>query len=111
MSALPSAKRALLAFSAGAAPVSARAPDNVRRSAATASRQIVPRLQSEVEVCASTASSLSSFACAVSSCSKSGGAFHLADDRIKGAVGVLRRTEVAQARVRFAREAFHAAQQ
>ena len=38
--------------------------------------------------------------------SKSGGPFHLTDDRIKRAVGVLRRTEVAQARVRFASEAF-----
>ena len=38
---------------------------------------------------------------------KSSGAFHLTDDRIKGAVGVLRRAEIAQARVRFAGEAFH----
>ena len=37
---------------------------------------------------------------------KSGGAFHLTDDRIEGAVGVLRRAEVAQARVRFGGEAF-----
>ena len=37
---------------------------------------------------------------------KSSGAFHLADDRIKRAVGVLRRAEIAQARVRFACEAF-----
>ena len=37
---------------------------------------------------------------------KSGGAFHLADDRIKRAVGVLRRAEIAQARVRLAGEAF-----
>ena len=34
------------------------------------------------------------------------GAFHLADDRIKRAVGVLRRAEIAQARVRFSSEAF-----
>ena len=37
---------------------------------------------------------------------QSGGALHLADDRIKRAVGVLRRAEIAQARVRFAGEAF-----
>ena len=37
---------------------------------------------------------------------QSGGAFHLADDRIKRAVGVLRRAEIAQARVRLAGEAF-----
>ena len=37
---------------------------------------------------------------------QSGGAFHLADDRIKRAVGVLRRAEIAQPRVRFAGEAF-----
>ena len=66
--ALPSVKRALPAFSVGAARGSDQARDSVRRSAATASRQIVPRPASEVEVCASTASSLSSFACAVSSC-------------------------------------------
>ena len=44
--ALPSGKRALPAFSVGAARGSDRASDNVRRSAATASRQIVPRPQS-----------------------------------------------------------------
>ena len=37
---------------------------------------------------------------------KSGGALHLADDRIKRAVGVLRRAEIAQARVRLGSEAF-----
>ena len=37
---------------------------------------------------------------------QSGGTFHLADDRIKRAVGVLRRAEIAQARVRLASEAF-----
>ena len=36
----------------------------------------------------------------------SGGTFHLADDRIKRAVGVLRRAEIAQPRVRLAGEAF-----
>ena len=36
---------------------------------------------------------------------QSGGAFHLADDRIKRAVGVLRRAEIAQSRVRLAGEA------
>ena len=42
----------------------------------------------------------------MSSCAKSGGAFHLADDRIKRAVGVLRGAEIAQARVRLASETF-----
>ena len=37
---------------------------------------------------------------------QSGGTFHLADDRIKRAVGVLRRAEIAQARVRLGGEAF-----
>ena len=37
---------------------------------------------------------------------QSGGTFHLADDRIKRAVGVLRRAEIAQARVRLVGEAF-----
>ena len=37
---------------------------------------------------------------------QSGGPFHLADDRVKRAVGVLRRAEIAQPRVRFAGEAF-----
>jgi hypothetical protein len=37
---------------------------------------------------------------------KRGGALHLADDRIEGAVGVLRGAEIAQARVGLAREAF-----
>ena len=37
---------------------------------------------------------------------QSSGALHLADDRIKRAVGVLRRAEVAQARVRLGSEAF-----
>ena len=37
---------------------------------------------------------------------QSGGAFHLADDRIERAVGVLRRAEIAQPGVRFAGEAF-----
>ena len=37
---------------------------------------------------------------------QSGGTFHLADDRIKRAVGVLRRAEIAQARVRLGSEAF-----
>ena len=35
-----------------------------------------------------------------------GGAFHLADDRIKRAVGMLRRAEIAQARVGLAGELF-----
>jgi len=38
---------------------------------------------------------------------QSGGTFHLADDRIKGTVDVLRRAEIAQARVRLVREKFH----
>ena len=42
----------------------------------------------------------------MSSCAQSGGTFHLADDRIERAVGVLRRTEIAQARVRLSSEAF-----
>ena len=37
---------------------------------------------------------------------KSGGTFHLADDGIERAVGVLRRTEIAQAGVRLAGKAF-----
>ena len=37
---------------------------------------------------------------------KSGGTFHLADDRIKRAVRVLRGAEIAQARVRLGSEAF-----
>jgi hypothetical protein len=37
---------------------------------------------------------------------QSGGAFHLADDRIKRAVRVLRRAEIAQPRVRLSGEAF-----
>ena len=37
---------------------------------------------------------------------QSGGAFHLADDRMKGTVRLLRRAEIAQARVGLAREAF-----
>ena len=37
---------------------------------------------------------------------ESSGTFHLADDGIKRAVGVLGRAEIAQARVRFAGEAF-----
>ena len=36
--------------------------------------------------------------------SKPSRAFHLADDRVKRAVGVLRGTEIAQARVRLASE-------
>ena len=40
---------------------------------------------------------------------QSGGTFHLADDRIKRAVGVLRRAEIAQARVRFGRRGVPAA--
>ena len=42
--------------------------DSVHRSAATAFRQTVPRPDGGVKLCASSASSLSSFACAVSSC-------------------------------------------
>ena len=60
--------QALPAFFACAVPGSTRSRDNVHHSAATASRQRVPRPQCEVEVCASTASSLSSLACGVSSC-------------------------------------------
>ena len=37
---------------------------------------------------------------------QSGGTFHLADDGIKRAVGMLRRAEIAQACVRLAGEAF-----
>ena len=37
---------------------------------------------------------------------QSGGAFRLADDRIKRAVGVARRAKIAQARMRLAREPF-----
>ena len=66
----------------------------------------MPRPEADVELCASSASSLSSFACAVSSRAKSGGTLHLADDRIKCAVGVLRRAEIAQAGVRLGCEAF-----
>jgi len=38
---------------------------------------------------------------------QSGGTFHLADDRIKRAISVLRRAEIAQTRVRLANETFH----
>ena len=37
---------------------------------------------------------------------QSSGTFHLTDDRIERAVRVLRRTKIAQARVRFRSEAF-----
>ena len=37
---------------------------------------------------------------------QSGGALHLADDRKKSVVGVLRRAEIAQARMRLIAEAF-----
>ena len=57
-------------------------------------------------LCASTASSLSSLRLRGVVVRQSGGTFHLADDRIKRAVGVLRRAEIAQARVRLGSEAF-----
>ena len=57
-----------------------------------------------VEVCANSASSDRSLA----ACRRAPirGTFHLTDDRIKGAVGVLRGAEIPQAGVRFAGEAF-----
>ena len=85
------------------------ARDSGHRSAATASRQKVRRPRIEVEVCASSASSLSSFILRAVFVRQSGGTLHLADDRIKRAVGVLRRAEIAQARVRLGGEAFQKA--
>ena len=86
-----------------------RARDSGRRSAATASRQRARRPRSRSTVCASSASSLSSFACGVVVARKPGGALHLADDRIERAVGVLRRAEIAQPRVRLRRRGAPAA--
>ena len=100
-----SARSALPAFFAGAAAGRGRARDSGRRSAATASRRRARRPRSRSRICASSASSLSSFVLASSSRAKSGGALHLADDRIERAVGVLRRAEIAQARMRLAGEA------
>ena len=56
----------------------------------------------EVEVCASSASSLSSFACGGVVAGEPGSAFELGDDRIERAVRVLRRAEIAQAGMRLA---------
>ena len=60
----------------------------------------------EVEVCASSGIELVELRLRGVVVRKSGGTFHLADDRIKRAVGVLRRAEIAQARVRLGGEAF-----
>ena len=60
----------------------------------------------EVEVCASRAFELVEFGLQCVVVGKSSGPLHLADDRKKRAIGVLRRTKVTQARVRFAGKAF-----
>ena len=82
-----------------------RAWDSGHRSAATASRRRAPRPRSR-----SRSARAARRACRASLrrivARQSGGAFHLADDRIKRAVGVLRRAEIAQPRVRLACEAF-----
>ena len=57
--------------------------DSVHRSAATASRAKSAAFWIEVEVCASSASSLSSLACAGVVVNKPGSALHLTDDRVK----------------------------
>ena len=67
-----------------------RARDSVRRSAKTTDRQRARRLAPASTVCASSASSLSSFVVAAYRRGEAGGAFHLADDRIKRAIGMLR---------------------
>ncbi len=85
---------------------SARARDSVRRSAATASRRRARHPPATSALCASSASSLSSFASRRVVVRQPGRALHLADDRMKRAVGVLRRAEIAQARMRLGGEAF-----
>ena len=59
----------------------------------------------EVEVRMSMPSSLSSSCLRGIVVRHSDGTFHLADDRIKRTVGMLRRAEIAQARMRLAGEA------
>ena len=73
----------------------------------TAARQTARRSAGEVAVCASRASSLSSLHSGGLRAVNAGGAFDLADERIERAVRVLRRAEIARARVRLGRKAFH----
>ena len=85
---------------ADAARVSYRAWDNVHRSAATACRQRVIRPGRGRGLREQSIELVELHLCAIV-VSKSRRPFHLTDDRIKGAVGMLRRAEVAKARVRF----------
>ena len=101
----PFVQSVLPAFSAGVAAGPDRAWDSVRRSGATASRQRGGDLgrgralrQQRIELVELRFGSIV--------VRKSRRTLHLADDRIKRAVGMLRRTEIAQARVWFGSEAF-----
>ena len=96
----------LPAFSVGAAAASVRARGNVHRSAATASRQRARRPGVDVEASRQHRIELVELCLRGVVMRKSSGAFHLADDRVKRAVGVLRGAEVAQPRVRLRSEAF-----
>ena len=60
----------------------------------------------EVEVNASTSSSLSSFGWRAVVVRESSGTLHLADDGVQRAVGVLWRAEIAQSRMRLRSNAF-----
>ena len=101
----PPVTRVLPMSSAGAARRSCRVRDNVRRSAATTCRQRAtrPAQRSRFARAAHRACRASLVRYRREQIRRP---FHLADDRIKRAVGVLRRTEVAQASVRFGCEAF-----
>ena len=63
-------------------------------------------MSSDVELCASSASSLSSFACGTSSRAKPSGALYSTDGRMQCAVGMLRRAEISQTSVWLGGEAF-----
>ena len=98
--------RVLRAFSVCAAAGSGRAPDNVRRSAATACRAKSATSWLGVEALREQGVELVELRLRGVVVRKSGGALHLADDRIECAVGMLRRTEVAQASMWLGGEAF-----
>ena len=83
-------RSALPSSSVAVAARSVRVADNVRRLAGRAFQQAVRRPGVVVKLCASRASSLSSFCLCSIIMGKSGGTLHLADDRVKRAVGVLR---------------------
>jgi hypothetical protein len=87
------ATSALSAFVASAAPGSARARDSVRHPQSRSRSVREPHRACRVSF-------------AVCHRAQAGGAFHLADDRVEGAVRALRRAEIAQARVRFGGKAF-----